>query len=336
MTYPKNKILLGLTFLYAISIGTLYALYVDEWVYLSTGFIFALIIGVIALHRGMEAPSKSTSDTPALTEIVRQNRITKELEMARRVQEGLLSVTTPEIPGLHIARRCEPATRIGGDFYSFFDKNVLSLTPSQKQTGIVEFMDQDDTHLGVIMGDVAGHGVSSALIMALASGLINEIGKQGSSTSQTLEKANNDLVRYIENSEITHVTAFYGILNTERMTLQFSRAGHPPALLARANQPILELSSTGVFLGMFTEKKYEEKEIALHHGDRIILYTDGITETRSSSGEFYGVQRLMECISTHQTASIEDTLDAVFNDVSIFSNHQSASDDRTLAIIELE
>ena len=95
------------------------------------------------------------------------------------------------------------------------------------------------------MGDVAGHGLASALIMALTSGLFSEIGKQLVFPKKTLIQTNLDLIRYTENSHITHVTAFYGVLDTKALKLVFSRAGHPPAILVRKDKTAELLDTNG-------------------------------------------------------------------------------------------
>lgn len=270
-----------------------------------------------------------------LTESVPQQRLMDELDMAKRVQEGLLSLDSPEIPGFKIVKKCVPAASVGGDFYNFVSQDFTSLAPKEKSTGIVEYFDQHDTHLGLVIGDVAGHGVSSALIMALSSGLLNEVGNQFSSTEKILRRTNTKLLRFIENSQITHVTVFYGILNLSNLEFTYSRAGHPPALLQHQDGSIEELDTEGVFLGMFNKATFEEKTTFLSSGDRLFLYTDGINETRGQAGEMFGLDRLKAVIEEYRDRDIEDVKDLVFEAVDYFSNHAPAKDDRSLVILEV-
>ena len=95
-----------------------------------------------------------------------------------------------------------------------------------------------------------------------------------------MEEANKDLIRYIENSQITHVTAFYGVLNINTLEFHYCRAGHPQILLQRDQKEIIELNTNGSFLGMFDNIEFEEAKINLKRGDRLYFYTDGIPEAK--------------------------------------------------------
>ena len=156
-----------------------------------------------------------------------KQRLMNEIKMAKRVQQALLLVESPNIDGINIAKKCIPADNIGGDFYSFICKDFDQMSPEHPSPGIVKYIQNENKYLGIVIGDVAGHGVSSALIMALSSGLFSEIGKRHSSPKKVLEAANKDLMRYIENSQVTHVTAFYGVLNVNNYEFHYCRAGHP-------------------------------------------------------------------------------------------------------------
>ncbi|MCP4051046.1 MAG: serine/threonine-protein phosphatase [bacterium] len=256
----------------------------------------------------------------------------KELNIAKNVQEGLLSVETPGIEGIRVAKRCVPAQNIGGDFYTFIDKNI---EPVKK--GIVETTEYTDTEhwLGVAVGDVAGHGVSSALVMALSSGLISEIAKANQSPARTLRIANNNLQRYIGHSNISHVTAFYGILNPHSRKFIYSKAGHPPALLVHRDNTSQELAAEGLFLGMFPDEIYEEKEITLEQGDRLFIYTDGITETKNCQNKIFGINKLRSAIINNYHKPIEELMDIIFQKTSDFSESNEITDDQTMVIIEV-
>ena len=95
--------------------------------------------------------------------------------MAKRVQQGLLLVESPKIEGINIAKRCIPAENIGGDFYSFLSKDYDNMSAHQSTPGIVKYVQSENQYLGIVIGDVAGHGVSSALIMALSAGLFQKL-----------------------------------------------------------------------------------------------------------------------------------------------------------------
>ena len=115
-----------------------------------------------------------------------KQRLLNEIKMAKRVQQGLLLVESPNIDGINIVKRCIPAENIGGDFFSFICKDHEQMAPHQSTPGIVKYVHSENQHLGIVIGDVAGHGVSSALIMALSAGLFSEIGKQHLSPKKVL------------------------------------------------------------------------------------------------------------------------------------------------------
>ena len=264
-----------------------------------------------------------------------KQRLLNELKMAQRVQQGLLLVESPNIDGINIAKKCIPADNIGGDFFSFICKDFHLMDKQEHTPGIIKYVQNDSTYLGIVIGDVAGHGVSSALIMALSAGLFSEIGKRHSSPKKVLEAANQDLMRYIENSQVTHVTAFYGVLNVNTLEFNYCRAGHPGTLLQRKNQDIVTLQSNGSFLGMFEDIEFEENTIKLQKGDRLFFYTDGITEAKGPQGDLFGEQRFRDAIQHLSNEPIGTVLHQLFDDVDMYTQYQKAMDDRSLVILEL-
>ena len=264
-----------------------------------------------------------------------KERLLKELKMAKHVQQALLLVESPNIQGINIAKKCIPADNIGGDFYSFISKDFDEMAALQRSPGIVKYVQNENQYLGIVIGDVAGHGVSSALIMALSSGLFSEIGKRYPSPKCVLEAANKDLMRYIENSQVTHVTAFYGVLNVNNYEFSYCRAGHPGIILQNQNNDISELNADGSFLGMFENIDFEEKKVQLSKGDRLYFYTDGITEAKGPDGDLFGNDRLVSHIQRLRQEPIGTVLHQIFDDVDLYTQYQKATDDRSLVILEL-
>tara|TARA_A100001015_G_C14975461_1_gene707055 strand:+ start:83 stop:1081 length:999 start_codon:yes stop_codon:yes gene_type:complete len=264
-----------------------------------------------------------------------KQRLMNELKMAKRVQQALLLVESPNIDGVNIAKKCIPADNIGGDFYSFICKDFDQMSPQHRSPGIVKYIQSENKYLGIVIGDVAGHGVSSALIMALSAGLFSEIGKRHSSPKKVLEAANKDLMRYIENSQVTHVTAFYGVLNVNTFEFHYCRAGHPNTILQRDSNDIVELESSGSFLGMFDQIQFEENTVQLQKGDRLYFYTDGITEAKGPNGDLFGNDRLKNSIQKLKHEPIGTVLHQLFDEVELYTQYQKATDDRSVVILEL-
>lgn len=266
---------------------------------------------------------------------MKETNAIRDLEIARRVQEALLEIEPPSLSGITIAKRCIPASHLGGDFYTFIGNTSEVLTQNTNTPGVLKYERTTQNFLGVAIGDVAGHGVSSALVMALASGLLDKIGQTSTSPSAVLEKANQDLFRFISNSGISHVTAFYAVINCQTKTLTFSKAGHHPALVLHEDGTHSELNSEGIFLGMFDKETYEEQTTQLKSKDRVILYTDGLLEAQNPNHEEYGLNRMIECLKTHKEECPETALFALFNDVSVFTENDEPKDDQTAVIIEI-
>lgn len=259
----------------------------------------------------------------------------KELEIAKRVQQGLLDINLTDLTSLTVAKRCVPANNIGGDFYTFIIKESDSFMQKPSRVGVIEFVDRSHQYVGIGIGDVAGHGVSSALVMALSSGLLTQIGSQIKSPGDVLTRTNQSLSKYIENSQVRYITLFYGVFNTETKLFRYARGGHPPIFIQKASGDCIELLSEGLFLGMFSDETYEEKSIQLATGDRIIFYTDGILESKNPSGEEYGEERFKACCTALRSKNAQDTLDGIFENVAIFSNGVAQSDDQTVVIADV-
>lgn len=290
-----------------------------------------LFFGVVATN-GFDLYSNEDS----VVHSEQSTRIMKELEMAKRVQEGLLAVETPALDQIRIVKKCIPADSVGGDFYTFVDKEFDSLSQQRPSIpGVIQYVDKRESYLGIIVGDVAGHGVSSALVMALSSGLLGEIGRVHRSPGAVLSEANNHILNYIQNSQIAYVTAFYAMINLDNKRLIFSKAGHPAAILLHPDRSHELLEADGVFLGMFENETFEEKEVQLNSGDRIVLYTDGITETRNRAGELFGMDRLLGLLRKSGAFTIEQVLKFILEELDVFAEGLSPADDQTLVIVEV-
>ena len=309
---------------------------VPNMAYPVTSFLF-FIVFVYKYITSLQAQEEKITEeiNSNFVQSLPKQRLINELKMAKRVQQALLLVESPSIDGINIAKKCIPADNIGGDFYSFICKDFEQMSPQHRSPGIVKYIQSENQYLGIVIGDVAGHGVSSALIMALSAGLFSEIGKRYASPKKVLEAANKDLIRYISNSQVTHVTAFYGMLNVNTFEFHYCKAGHPNTLLQRDSNDIIELESQGSFLGMFDQLEFSDSCIQLKKGDRLYFYTDGITEAKGPNGDLFGNDRLKQSIQTLHHEPIGTVLHQLFDEVDLYTQYQKATDDRSLVILEL-
>ncbi len=259
----------------------------------------------------------------------------KELDMAHRVQQALLSGAPPTHPQLKIARRCDSANSVGGDFYCFAAQSFSELQEKPRRVGIASYVGVHDECVGVSIGDVAGHGVSSALVMALSSGLISEISHSERRPSVILSKANNQILKHIENSQVAYVTCAFATFFPTQRKMVLSVAGHPPVFIVHANGNVTKLVVSGVFLGMFSGEQYEEKMINLEIGDRVVFYTDGLSETRNAAGEEFGVERIESVLVASVDSDLNAAMARVYDEVVAFSDNAPSKDDRTLVLVEM-
>lgn len=324
MNFTRRTYLFLLTGVFFLSQLSVYLLSLPLELGLFASFVYGgLVYGIFFYGES------SSSVLPSLPE-------DSDLKMARRVQEALLSIEPPSVPSIRIAKRCVPAAVLGGDFYAFVSYSNHQLSTRARVPGVIEYVDHRAQYLGVTIGDVAGHGVSSALVMALSSGILNPVGHNEHSPAMILGRANNDIERFISNSEISHVTAFFGMLNTDTYTFTYAVAGHPAGFVLRASGDVEMLFSEGVFLGMFRDETYSERTLQLSKGDRLCLYTDGIMEAFDSQLQAFGVERLCQLALEYQGRSIDSFCDAVFNAVSEFTGSSDARDDQTFVVLEIE
>lgn len=295
-----------------------------------TFLVYLVGLGAEFVYRRLTKPS-----LPAAS-FLKQHDPSMDLDTARRVQEALLAIDPPETIALKIVRRCVSATTLGGDFYTFVNKTRPNLSGASAIKGIIEFDDHEDNIMGIAIGDVAGHGVSSALVMALSSGLLGRIGQNNHSPAVIFQRANLDIQKFISQSHISHVTAFYCVINLDKMTLTFTGAGHPAAILLHQDGTHSILESTGIFLGMYPDEQFVDETISINTGDRLLLFTDGIVETVNSNQEPFGVDRLITHAKEGLLQPSEYFLEDVFKTLVTYRCGQLQRDDQTLVVVDIK
>jgi serine phosphatase RsbU (regulator of sigma subunit) len=240
--------------------------------------------------------------------------INAELEMARQIQLSILPHTLPNLEGLDIAARYMPMTSVAGDFY--------------------DFIAIDDKHLGILIADVSGHGLPSALIASMLQVALTAQGANASEPAKVLSGLNHALC-----GKFTYnfVTAAYVYLDLKDNFMRYAGAGHPPLLLSRSSSgKAAKVLENGLVLGMFPEATYEALELPLEPGDRIVLCTDGIPEAPNRVLEEYGTDRLMRFMENNTSLRADQFADAFLHELSLWSEQspeQGQQDDITLLVI---
>lgn len=184
-----------------------------------------------------------------------------------------------------------------------------------------------------LLADVSGKGIAAALLMAaFRASLLAEI-RNHYAIRRIFEKVNRLLYESTDTGKF--VTAFYGVLDVKNRVFTFSNAGHNPPLLLRENGTVEWLTEGGLALGILTEATYEERPVPLSTGDVLVLYTDGVTEASTSTGEQYGVKRLEDLVRRLAQEPAAVIVDAIRNEVEAFTGEMHLNDDLTLVVARL-
>ena len=238
-----------------------------------------------------------------------------EHRIAETLQEAILALPR-DVPAVDYFMRYVSATehaRVGGDFYDLFQI--------------------DDYSLGVIVGDVSGKGLEAASLTAMVRTVIRATALDNKTPAAVMAKTNDVVERFTDNE--TFVTVFFATLNTRSGCLRYVGAGHPSVMIRRAAGTTEVLPSSSPLVGAFPKVSFSEDETTLGPGDTLFLYTDGLTEARAASHEFYGEDRLVEVLSgLADAATPECVVDAVFKDVTRFAGSRP-SDDMALVAVRL-
>src|SRR5438309_3555698 len=238
--------------------------------------------------------------------------LNNELDMARQIQLSILPHTVPQLPGLEIVARFRPMTAVAGDFY--------------------DFVQIDDKHLGILIADVSGHGLSSALIASMLQVALTAQVVHASEPAKVLSGLNHALCGKFTQH---FVTAAYVYVDLEKSQMRYAGGGRPPVMeFRRSTGKTNKLLENGLILGMFENATYETLQCPLRAGDRYVLYTDGIVEAASPAAELYGEDRFMRFIDDNQALGAEQFADALLDEVSQWSQPacQGQQDDITLLL----
>ena len=245
-----------------------------------------------------------------------KERIGAELDVARHIQASMLPCIFPPFPDrkeFEIFASMNPAKEVGGDFYDFFMV--------------------DDTHLAVVMADVSGKGVPAALFMVIGKTLIKDHTQPDVSLGEVFSKVNNMLCD--SNSEGLFITAFEGVLDLVTGEFRYVNAGHEPPYICKQAEGFAPYKiRAGFVLAGMENLRYREGQLQLSAGDRIFLYTDGVTEATNGNNELYGSERLHHILNENTEAAPEMVLEAVKRDVDQFVGDAPQFDDLTMLCLE--
>lgn len=232
---------------------------------------------------------------------------------AERIQTALLNVTVPDVPGLDVGVHAEPARLVGGDYIDVFSRGGHLLFG-----------------LGDASGKSLGAAINALMLRYLLRGLVQVLGHE---QLAAVVRHTNDVV--IEDLDQTDyfITLLVGTLHAGSGHFKVVNAGHEPCLILRQDSPNVEIMAAhGIVLGVDSSAKYVVQKTILNTGDRVVLYTDGLTEASNERGELFTVERLREQFLEHRYLGAQELADRLFDEVKAYSNDEMR-DDATILVI---
>jgi len=252
---------------------------------------------------------------PHVKRIVERERIKAEIDAANRIQAALLPSTHPDVDGASLSSHYRAATEIGGDYFDF-----LPLAGGK---------------LGLAFGDVAGHGLTSGIVMAMTKAALLVQVRHDPSPARVLEILNDIVMKTAPKRML--MTFFLGVLDPATSALRFASAGHLDPYVFRARERKIELlSAWGFPLGVRRREPFHESVVRFEPGDRLVLYSDGLIEALNDEGEPFGFERFEGVILSRGQKSADALKQALLESVKSFTRNRPPEDDQTLVVVSFE
>jgi serine phosphatase RsbU (regulator of sigma subunit) len=261
---------------------------------------------LLTVERGLEAHRLSKENEQYRKELIRRERLARELEIAREIQRYILPSRCPELDGYEMGVEYHPAREVGGDLYDF----------------------EHDAHtLRIVIGDVSGKSIPSALYGAVFSGQLRTLFSGKPAPAEALQILNNNLVARYRSAN--YISVAFCQVDLGSGTCVLANGGMPFPFLIRGDA-IEQVQIPGVPLGLLDGVSHEERRFQLQPGDTLILASDGISDAVNEEGEFYDRARFMESIRAHSNERIAGCLKNLLSELRQFIGNAELSDDITL------
>lgn len=274
------------------------------------------LLKVLAAQTGMALENSRLSAAVA-AEAAQRERIARELEIARDVQERLFPQKPPALEGVEIAGICRPAEGVAGDYYDYFELS--------------------GGRLGFVVADVSGKGISAALLMAsLQASIRSQTLREPADLGELIAQVNTLL--YESSASSRYATLFYGRVDPKQARLDYVNAGHNPPLLLRREKEscsVRRLEIGGTVVGLLPRVPYQQGSEPLHSGDVLVAFTDGVSEALNPSGEEWGEQRLVEVLTRSACKPARELIAEIVQAVDRFRRGAPLPDDMTLVVLKV-
>lgn len=245
-------------------------------------------------------------------EALEKQRMEEELNLARKMQQGLLPSELPQPRGYEIAAVNIPSRQVGGDYY-----DVIPISEGL---------------YGIAIADVSGKGAGAALLMANLQASLRALASGEMQIGEMVSRINN-LIH--QNTALDKfITFFYGQLDTKKNTFTYCNAGHNPPYKVGRDEKAVELMVGGIVLGMMADMVFETETVVLKPGDRIAMFTDGITEAMNEKEEEFGEERVKTLVQERPDLSAEELMEKIVSEVKEFSRGAPQADDITQVVIK--
>lgn len=251
----------------------------------------------------------------AQAELLAQERLKRDLEIAAAVQRSILPAEFPAVSGFEFGVQARPAREVGGDFY-----DVLAI---------------GDDRFGVVVADVSGKSVQAAIFMAIVRALLLRETAESLSPAEIIHRLQRQLLK--TSTAEMFVTMFFGMVDTQTHRMDYVRAGHERPILYRAATRQLEmLDPPGRFVGMLPGLQIEQASVTLQPGDCLVCYSDGVTDAENGTGAFFGLERLMAVVHAHGRKSAQQIADRLLTAIDHFRGDAAQTDDITILVAKVE
>ena len=248
-------------------------------------------------------------------EMAQRERLNRELEIAREVQERLFPQRLPPVPGLDYCGSCRPAREVGGDYY--------------------DFLELSEGRLGIAIGDVSGKGIGAALMMASLEASLRALASVDHELTELMERVNS--LVFEASSANRYATLFYAEYDPRSRQLSYVNAGHNPPVILRksaAGCQVFRLEAGGPVIGILRQP-YRQGSFSLEPGDLAVLFTDGISESMNVRDEEWGEGRLIEFAKTSHGLPAFETMNRILAASEAFAAGASQHDDMTLVVLRV-